>query len=97
MDGHNMFFGQEAPKYTKANDFGDMLDSDDRKIKRVYDGWTKIKDNEVVKVPEDIEYWNGLQMALWSWYQYSKEVSMIGFTNDRDYDDNNIRTYDFNY
>ena len=34
-------------------------------------------------------------MALWSWYQYSKEVSMIGFTNDRDYDDNNIRTYDF--
>lgn len=95
MDGHNMFFGQEAPKYTRANDFGDMLDGDDRKIKRVYDGWTKIKDNEVVKVPEDIEYWNGLQMSLWSWYQYSKEVGMIGFTNDRDYDDNNTRTYDF--
>lgn len=97
MDGHSMFFGQDAPKYTKANDFGDMLDDneDNKKIKRVYDSWTKIKDNEVVKVPEDIEYWNGLQMALWSWYQYSKEMGIIGFTNDRDYDDNNIRTYDF--
>lgn len=97
MDGHSMFFGQDAPKYTKANDFGDMLDDneDNKKIKRVYDSWTKISDNEVVKVPEDIEYWNGLQMALWSWYQYSKEMGMIGFTNDRDYDDNNIRTYDF--
>lgn len=97
MDGHSMFFGQDAPKYTKANDFGDMLDDneDNKKIKRVYDSWTKIKDNEVVKVPEDIEYWNGLQMSLWSWYQYSREMGMIGFTNDRDYDDNNIRTYDF--
>ena len=97
IDGHSMFFGQDAPKYTKANDFGDMLDDneDNKKIKRVYDSWTKVKDNEVVKVPEDIEYWNGLQMALWSWYQYSKEVGMIGFANDRDYDDNNTRTYDF--
>lgn len=97
MDGHSMFFGQDAPKYTKANDFGDMLDDneDNKKIKRVYDSWTKIKDNEIVKVPEDIEYWNGLQMSLWSWYQYSREMGMIGFTNDRDYDDNNIRTYDF--
>lgn len=98
MDGHNMLFGQDAPKYTKVNDFGDMLDGDDRKIKRVYDGWTKIKDNEVVKVPEDIEYWNGLQMSLWSWYQYSRETGMVGFTNDRECyneEENNTRTYDF--
>lgn len=96
MDGHNMYFGQTEPKYTKRNDFGDMLSSEEHKtIRRIYDSWTKIKDNEVVKVPEDIEYWNGLQMALWSWYQYSREMGMIGFTNDRDYDDNNIRTYDF--
>ena len=99
MDGHSMFFGQDAPKYTKANDFGDMLDDneDNKKIKRVYDSWTKIKDSEIVKVPEDIEYWNGLQMSLWSWYQYSKEVGMIGFTNDRECynEEDRIRTYDF--
>lgn len=95
MDGHNMYFGQNEPKYTKRNDFGDMLSNEEHKtIRRIYDSWTKIKDNEVVKVPEDIEYWNGLQMALWSWYQYSREMGVIGLTNDRDYD-NNIRTYDF--
>lgn len=97
MDGHNMFFGDGVPKYNRENDFDGMLNDDNKKIKRVYDGWTKVKDNEVVKVPEDIEYWNGLQMSLWSWYQYSKEVGMIGFTNNKEWneEEHNIGTYDF--
>lgn len=98
MDGHNMFFGDGVPKYNRENDFDGMLSGDDnKKIKRIYDGWTMVKDNEVVKVPEDIEYWNGLQMSFWSWYQYSNEVGMIGFTNNREWneEEHNINVYDF--